>query len=172
MRVQQIRTLAMCRDSDETPHPDFEHLNPDELEFENNVTQIKKSLRTIELKTPDEILNDARKLDEFQKKALHVAIEFAQNIVIARKGCGRYPSAPLMMIHGGAGSGKSTLIKTIAQYVTHILKLLSITALDTFLTLSLPFWHNGLYLNACTLFQCICNLYCLQKEDFLRPIPS
>ena len=86
------------------------------------MTQIKKSLRTIDLKTADEILNDARKLDEFQKKALHVAVEFAQNIVIARKGCGNYPIAPLIMIHGGAGSGKSTLIKTIAQYVTYILK--------------------------------------------------
>ena len=116
------REVIECRDSDETPHPDFEHLNPDELEFENNVTQIKKSLRTIEIKTADEMLNDARNLDEFQKKALHVAVEYAQNIVIARKGCGNYPSAPLMMIHGGAGSGKSTLIKVIAQFVSYILK--------------------------------------------------
>ena len=97
-------------------------MNPDEFEFENNVTQIKKTLRTIELKTADEMLSDARKRDKFQKKALHVAVEFAQNVVIARKGCGSYPSAPLMMIHGGAGSGKSTLIKIIAQYVTYILR--------------------------------------------------
>ena len=100
------KEIIECQESEETPHPDFEHLNPDEIDFDNNVAQIKKTLRTIEMKTADEMLKDARMLDEFQKKALHVAVEFAQNVVIARKGCGSYPSAPLMMIHGGAGSGK------------------------------------------------------------------
>ena len=112
------KEIIECQESEEIPHPDFEHLNPDELEFNDNLIQVKKTLRTIELKTSDEMLKDARTLDEFQQKALHVAVEFAQNVVIARKNCGSYPSAPLMMIHGGAGSGKSTLIKIIAQYVT------------------------------------------------------
>ena len=34
----------------------------------------------------------------------------------------QYPCAPLVMIHGGAGSGKSTVIKVMCQYIHHILK--------------------------------------------------
>merc|ERR1711942_344274 len=47
----------------------------------------------------------------------HVAITYAQNILIARKGKIPYPRAPLLLVHGGAGSGKSTLINVIAQSV-------------------------------------------------------
>ena len=39
----------------------------------------------IELKTADEMLKEARDLDEFQKKTLHIAIRYAQNVLIARK---------------------------------------------------------------------------------------
>ena len=91
-------------------HPDFTQVNPDDFEFENNLKQIKKTLRRIEIKTADEILQEARNLDIFQKKALHVAIKFAQDVMISRKGTIPYPKAPFLLVHGGAGSGKSTLI--------------------------------------------------------------
>ena len=68
------------------------------------------------------MLNDDRKLDKFQKKTLHIAVEFAVDVLISRKGKKPYPRAPLLMIHGGAGSGKSTLINVIYQYVNHILR--------------------------------------------------
>ena len=63
----------------------------------------------------------ARNLDQYQKKALHVAVRFAQDILIARKGKISYPRAPLLMVHGGAGSGKSTLINVISQYFHKIM---------------------------------------------------
>ena len=91
------------------------------MEFENNINQIKKTLRRIEIKSADQILMEARNLDKYQKKALHVAIKFAQDIIIARKGTAPYPKVPFLMIHGGAGTGKSTLINVMAQYVQHIL---------------------------------------------------
>ena len=96
-------------------------VNPDNVEFENNLTQVKKTLRSIELKSADEILKDARNLDEFQKKSLHIALTFAQDVIIARKGKITYPRAPFLMVHGGAGSGKSTLINVISQYVHRIM---------------------------------------------------
>ena len=86
-------------------------------ELGENISQTKKTLRRLEVKTADEVLGEARKLDKFQKKALHVAITYAQNILIARKGKIPYPRAPLVLVHGGAGSGKSTLINVIAQSV-------------------------------------------------------
>ena len=67
------------------------------------------------LRSADELLEQTRKLDLYQKKALHVALNFAMDILISRKGKIPYPKAPLMIIHGGAGSGKSTLIHTLSQ---------------------------------------------------------
>ena len=84
-------------------HPDYVQRNPDNFEFENNVKQIKKTLKNIEVKSPDEILKEARNLDRFQKMVLHIAIEFAQDLVIDKKGKGKLPVAPFLMVHGGAG---------------------------------------------------------------------
>ena len=61
-------------------------LNPDELEVNDNLNQIRQSFRQIEIKSADDRLEEARKLNQFQKKALNVAIEFAMDVVISRKG--------------------------------------------------------------------------------------
>ena len=119
---EQEQEIVECEDDEQIIHPDFVLINPDELEFDSNIVQVKKTLRSIEIKTADEILKEARQLDEFQKKALHVAINFVQNVIIARKGNIPYPKAPFMMVHGGAGSGKSTLINVISQYTHQIMK--------------------------------------------------
>jgi energy-coupling factor transporter ATP-binding protein EcfA2 len=113
--------ISDCQDNEDLLHSDFLQVNPDNLEIENNLIQVKRTLRKIEHKTADVILKEARNLDEFQKKALHVAINYAQNIIIARKGKIPYPRAPYLMVHGGAGSGKSTLINVISQYIHHML---------------------------------------------------
>ena len=82
--AEQEREILECL-GDEELHPNFAHVNPDDLEIESNIKQIKKTLKRIERKSPDEILEEARKLDKFQKRALHVAINFAHDILIARK---------------------------------------------------------------------------------------
>ena len=46
---------------------------------------------------------------------------FAQNVILARKNKISYPEAPFLMVHGGAGSGKSTLIHVMSQYVHKML---------------------------------------------------
>ena len=117
----QEMEIIECQDGEDLLHPDFAHVNPDELEIGNNLTQIRKTLRNIELKSADEMLTEARDLDEFQKKALHIAIRYAQNVLIARKRNTPPPSAPFLMVHGGAGSGKSTLINVISQYVHQLM---------------------------------------------------
>ena len=118
---EQEQEIVDCQEIEETLHPEFVQVNPDNVEFENNLTQVKKTIRSIELKSADEILKDARYLDEFQKKSLHIAVTFAQDVIIARKGKITYPRAPFLMVHGGAGSGKSTLINVISQYVHRIM---------------------------------------------------
>ena len=116
-----------CQGEDDLLHPDFVHVNPDDLELEandigDNLHQVKKTLKNVEIKTSDEILDAARQLDEFQKTVLHVGIKFAQDLIIAKKGKLPFPIAPLQMVHGGAGSGKSTVINVMCQYIHHILR--------------------------------------------------
>ena len=118
----QEQEIEDCQHHEDQLHPDFIQLNPDELEFDTNLEQIRKTFRQIQIRTADERLNDARKLDKYQKKALTVAVDFATNVIISRKGKTPYPKPPFVMIHGGAGSGKSTLINVISQYVHHILR--------------------------------------------------
>ena len=68
-----------CEDEEEVLHPEFVQLNPDDLNLESDLFQKKKAIRNIEIKSHDEILKEARQLDKFQKKILHVGINFAQN---------------------------------------------------------------------------------------------
>ena len=118
---EQEQEIEECQDIEEILHPDFVQVNPDNQEFEKNLTQVRKTIRSIELKSPDEILKAARDLDEFQKKALNVAVTFAQDVIISRKNKIAYPRAPFLMVRGGAGSGKSTLINVISQYIHRIM---------------------------------------------------
>ena len=111
-----------CEVGEEEIVPEFAHSNPDEIDFDNNIEQAKRTVGKIQIKTADERLEEARKLDKYQKSALHVAVNFAMDVIISRKGKIPYPRAPTLLIHGGAGSGKSTLINVISQYVHHILR--------------------------------------------------
>ena len=88
-----------CNDGEDQLHPDFAHLNPDDYDFQKDSNQAKRAFRKIIMKTAEERLEDARKLDKFQKKALHIAVDFAINVRISRKGKKPYPRAPLLMIH-------------------------------------------------------------------------
>ena len=101
-------------------HPDFLQINPDDLDIGKEVEQARQSFRKIELKSSKERLANARKLDEYQKLALEKAVEYAQNVLIARRTNTALPEAPMILIHGGAGSGKSTLIDSIFQILHHL----------------------------------------------------
>ena len=70
--------ILECKEDEDFLHPDYIQVNPDDLELESNFNQIRKTLRNIESKTADEILNEARLLDKFPKMVLHTAIKFAQ----------------------------------------------------------------------------------------------
>ena len=118
---EQEQEIAECQEIDNI-HPDFVQLNPNDLDIENPSKQMIRSFRRIEIKTNEKILEDNRKLDTYQKEALHMAIKYAQNVALAKKGKCTNPEAPLIFIHGGAGSGKSTLINQIYQNVHTILQ--------------------------------------------------
>ena len=67
-------------------------------------------------------MDKTRKLDYYQRQVIEVGIRYARNIVKSIKSKNRMPTAPKFMVHGGAGSGKSTVINIIKQWVHLILQ--------------------------------------------------
>ena len=67
---EKEKEIADCNYGDDEMHPEFLQLNPDDFEFQDNSAQVRKTIRRIENKTSDELLQDARNLDKFQKKSL------------------------------------------------------------------------------------------------------
>ena len=78
-------------------------------------------------------VEEARMLDKMQKKVLSYGVEYARSIVTSRKSTfrnhprlgsrsSRRPTPPLIIVHGGAGSGKSKVINSLYTIMTDILK--------------------------------------------------
>ena len=78
--------------------------------------------KTIELQSEEDLLEQARKLDKMQKYVLSLGLQYAKDLIKTESGKNKIPSAPLIMVHGGAGSGKSSLIHTLAPMMVRILQ--------------------------------------------------
>ena len=62
-----------------------------------------------------------RKLDVYQREVVNIGIKYCKDLVKARKIHNEKPEAPLVMVHGGAGAGKSTVINILAMMAQKIL---------------------------------------------------
>merc|ERR1711911_452256 len=63
-----------------------------------------------------------RDLDFYQREVVNAAVKFARDIVKARKEGNPYPDGPLLVISGGAGAGKSTVIRVVEKWVRKIVQ--------------------------------------------------
>ena len=98
-------------------------LHPDDFE-----EPLDKSVNESTFKAPpvidmDLLLQSTRQLVDEQMVALNITIEFCRRLFKAK----RNPSlaaviSPQMVVHGGAGTGKSTLIRVISKWVQIILQ--------------------------------------------------
>ena len=103
-------------------HPDYPDLDIEALEQEVKKKSIEKTYKAIELDEMEVLMEKTRKLDYYQKKVLEVGIRYARNVVKSIKSKNLIPKAPNFMIHGGAGSGKSSVINIVKQWVHLILQ--------------------------------------------------
>ena len=60
-------------------------------------------------------------LDVYQKEVVNIGIKYCKDVIKARKIHNKKPVAPLVMVHGGAGAGKSTVINILAVMAQKIL---------------------------------------------------
>merc|ERR1712102_198515 len=61
-------------------------------------------------------------LDKHQREVLNIVVKYAKDVVKARKSWNSPPKPPLLMVHGGAGAGKSTVIHVITFWTHKILR--------------------------------------------------
>ena len=104
-------------EGDENP---YEHINPDNLPKETSVAA--GMYKRIEIPGDLELRENTRMLDRYQKEVLNIAVKFAKDVVKARKFGNRQPTPPLLIVHGGAGAGKSTVINVVTQWVQKIVQ--------------------------------------------------
>ena len=62
------------------------------------------------------------RLDCTQRRIVDLVVQYCRDIVKARKQGNPLPTPPLVMVHGGAGAGKSTVIHVISEWAQRILQ--------------------------------------------------
>ena len=113
-----------CDMEDEEFHPDFVHLDPDDIVVnEKELIKKEKIVKPIEIGNIEDLRLQTQQLDSYQKYIIELAIRYSRGIVKSLKPKNKKPIPPVVMVHGGAGSGKSTVINTMARWVHFILQL-------------------------------------------------
>ena len=106
-------------------HPEYAHLDPDEVDDNAGGNDGGKlAFKTINIPDPDVQLHQARKLDCWQKEVLRIGVGYCRQVAKYRRNGheDEKPVPPLVMVHGGAGSGKSTVIHLLSVMMQKILQ--------------------------------------------------
>ena len=110
-----------CEEEGVSDHNDFLAKNPDELENKDNVNK-DYTYKKIQLYDNDTLEDLTRNMDEDQRIVLDKSVDFAMNVVKCRNKRQTLVQPPLLIVQGGAGSGKSTVIDIVSQHVERILR--------------------------------------------------
>jgi len=104
---------------------EFSHRDPlgyDEEDNNYHTSKEKVLFKRLDVSNHNEMLCSVRKLVPEQRIAFDKVIQFCKNLKKSLDGKNRAPIPPLLMIHGGAGSGKSTIIHEIAKWAEYTLR--------------------------------------------------
>ena len=112
---------ADCDDDVETEHPDFTHIDPGQITTELD-TKKTGNYRRVEVPNDEELKESTRSLDPWQREAVNIGIRYAKDLVKGRRHGNAAATPPLLMVHGGAGAGKSAVIKVLAPWIQKILQ--------------------------------------------------
>ena len=114
-----------CNLQGPVPHPDFDHIDPEYhgllKEGHEEGNQLEKTFQPIALEATQIMWTKTRKLDYYQRVVVEKGIRYARDLVKSLKDKNPLPKAPLMMVNGGAGCGKSTVINILKQWLHLIL---------------------------------------------------
>ena len=122
---ENLEILEEIEEDGEEVHPDYEHCIPADEEFTEDPGQQRETacvFRAVDMPSQEDLRTMLRTLDPFQRQVLDIAVTYFKDLVKAQKDGNKLPEAPLLMCHGGAGAGKSTVIKAIFLLAELILR--------------------------------------------------
>ena len=114
--------LGDCDLDGQILHPDFQHLNPDDLSIQEEKKGFEKQFKPIEVDDLSILREKTRTLDFYQKKVVEKGIQYARLLVKSLKQKNPHPDPFSLVVMGGAGSGKSTVINVLKQWLHLVLK--------------------------------------------------
>ena len=100
---------------------EFNHLDPEYVGPPSD-DLFEKAYRPIEVRPLEDLRTSARMLDFYQRKVLEIGVKHARRLVKSRKGKNSAPKAPLCMVDGAAGSGKSCTINILKEFLQLIMQ--------------------------------------------------
>ena len=109
-----------ARDEGDHQDKEMEVLNPNQYNISKEVEKGGSIFRKVELPAKAEMHKKMQRLDKNQQRVVEICIRNARDIVKAEKG-NRPPEPILLVVSGGAGSGKSTVIESVEEWVNYIL---------------------------------------------------
>ena len=108
-----------CEEAGITDHPDFIFKDPSDMIERSTEERRYKAINLYDEPTLDHV---SQTLDEDQRLVLEIGVDFAKSIVKAKKTKGCQNSPPLLIVQGGAGSGKSSVIDALSQQMEKIFR--------------------------------------------------
>ena len=105
-----------CEDEGVHEDPEYFVKDPERVKGMENEKK-KTTFKKILLYEDRKIEAITRNLDEEQRMCLEVAVDYAKSIVKFKKHSAHSREPPLIVIQGGAGSGKSTVIDATCQQI-------------------------------------------------------
>ena len=110
-----------CLDEGVQEPETFMAIDPDDYSIDTKDYQIKDGFyKKINLDSLDYLCEETRKLDADQRSVVDIGVQYAQNIKKSDKSVSSKPNPPLVVVHGGAGCGKSFVINLMSQWQERI----------------------------------------------------
>ena len=101
-------------------HPELFVLDPGDIA--NTADSNQQVYRRTDLVNDDELSEKILKLDEDQRLVIDIGVNYAKKYLQASKNNVARPKAPLVIVHGGAGTGKSTVIDALSSVTEKIFR--------------------------------------------------
>ena len=100
---------------------EYKHLDPDGLK-DRDIPDSGSWYRKLEMMDQSVLEQETCKLDKWQRQVIDVALRFVRGIRKFANGLGNKPQPENLVVIGGAGSGKSTVIECLTQWCHRILE--------------------------------------------------
>ena len=110
-----------CEEEDAEENDDYQYCDPENIVMDEPQKN-SAVFRRLVIPSSDELRQKTIALDKYQREVLNIVVKYAKDVVKARKSWNGIPKPPLLMVHGGAGAGKSTVIHVVTFWTHKILR--------------------------------------------------